>query len=86
MTSYPSSASRKGWKLPQTEQRTRWPSTSTSLTPDARAICRAGGGPTKWTSTRWFGSSSVMAVSLRRQLDSRIDRIADSMRSRSAVT
>jgi hypothetical protein len=86
MTSYPRSASRKGWKLPQTEQRTRWPSTSTSLTPEARAICRAGGGPTKWISTRWFGSSSVMVVSLRRQPGSRIDRIDDSMRSRPDVT
>ena len=58
MTSYPRSASRNGWKLPQTMQRKRQPSTSTSVTPDARATCRAGGVPTKITSTRWLGSSS----------------------------
>src|SRR5439155_4287714 len=56
MTSWPRSASRKGWKLPQTRQRRTAPSVSTSLTPDARATCRAGAGPVKLTSTRRTGS------------------------------
>jgi hypothetical protein len=30
------------------------------VTPDARATCRAGGVPTKVTSTRWLRSSWVM--------------------------
>lgn len=40
------------------------PSASTSLTPDARATCRAGAGPVKQTSTRRTGSSSGMLVTL----------------------
>jgi len=38
-----------------TRQRRTGPSISTSLTPDARSICRAGGAPTKLTSTRRTG-------------------------------
>jgi len=59
-TSYPRNASRKGWKLPHTRHRNWQPSTSTSVTPDARATCRIGGVLTKVTSTRWLRSSSVM--------------------------
>jgi hypothetical protein len=37
------------------------------VTPDARAIWRAGAPPTNVTSTRWLGSSSVMLATLRQQ-------------------
>jgi len=72
MTSEPRNASRNGWKLPLTRQLSRRPSTFTSVTPEARATCRAGGGPTNVTSTRWLGSCCAMPFSLSRQPAARI--------------
>ncbi len=64
MTSQPRRASRKGWKLPVTRQRTTWPSITTSLTPEARAICRAGGVPRKVASTRCVGVLCAHALNV----------------------
>ena len=60
MTSQPRRASRKGWKLPVTRQRTTWPSITASLTPEASSICRAGGVPRKVASTRCVGCCALM--------------------------
>src|SRR5487761_1961557 len=70
--------------MPHTRQRRIRPSTSTSLTPDARSICRAGGAPTKLTSTRWVGCSLVMLASLGGHTGAAIDGIRDSIATRPA--
>jgi len=76
-TSWPRSASRNGWKLPWTRQRRLGPSTSTSLTPDARSTCLAGAAPTNVTSTFCTGAPYDMQASLRRWRAPGIREIAD---------
>jgi hypothetical protein len=67
MTSEPRSASRNGWKLPFTTHLSWRPLTVTSLTPEARATCRAGGVLMKVTWTRCVGRGCVMPRKLMRR-------------------
>ena len=68
-----------------TRQRTIGPSISTSLTPDARSICRTGGAPAKLTSTRWTGCLAIMFWSLGSTLRAAIGEIPEPALSGAAL-